>query len=240
MKQGFTLIEVIVSLTIMAIVITVLYQAFSVSGRIWSRQEVQGNIIAREQALWNLFTGDFREIRLYTFNREKGKGGFFEGGRKTIFYVTTNGFASSFRRPGGLFFCCFYIRPDAEGNYSAYLYKTPYPETFLFKAFDDFQQLPSGQKVDYLPGDEVLEKSVLIIDGLLDASFSYGKEQFISLPEHGKPGLIAADDYTLPQTVWGGGHLPDRLLFSYKLGEKTRQLLIPLSAPPKAKLTRPK
>ena len=240
MKQGFTLIEVVVSLTIMAMVITVLYQAFSVSGRIWSRQQVQGDIIAREQALWNLLTGDFREICPYTFNREKGQGGFFEGGQKTIFYVTTNKFASSFRRPGGLFFCCFYIRPDAEGNYSAYLYKTPYPETRLFKAFDDFQQLPTDQKRDYVPGEEIREKSVLIIDGLVDASFSYGKEQFISLPEHGKEALIEADDYTLPITTWGGGHHPDRLLFSYRQEEKARQLLIPLYAPPKGKPWRPK
>ena len=37
-NKGFTLIEMVIAMTILALVVTVLYLAFSTAGRIWGRQ----------------------------------------------------------------------------------------------------------------------------------------------------------------------------------------------------------
>ncbi|MBN2333127.1 MAG: prepilin-type N-terminal cleavage/methylation domain-containing protein [Deltaproteobacteria bacterium] len=234
MKKGFTLIEVVLSLTIMAMVIMVLYQAFAVATRVWSRQQVKGEGVAREQMVNRLFRDDFGQLVPYTVNWSKGQGFFFAGGPRTVLYVTTNGFAAQQRQEEELYFCCCYLESEQDGSLSLHLYKSPYPETLLLETLDELNQRSPEQRAGFRPPRELREQSLLLVDGLQQAAFSYDKEQLVSdFAAQGAGDELLPADFSLADRSWSEARPPGLLLFSYQLSAKQRHLLIkPAELPP--------
>ncbi len=236
LKEGFTLIEVILSLTIMSLVIMVLYQAFAIATRVWSHQQSQGELLAREQGLNTLLRDDFARLSNYTFNSSKGRGFFFAGGQNAMFYVTTNGFGAREHHRGGLYFTCVYLADDDDEGKSFYLYKSPYPEQSLLDALEEFRQLSPEMRVSYQLPAKLKQQSTLIISALQRGSFSYDKEEFIPPGENDNAGeKMFSADYSLSEQSWSESRLPVYLLFSYQIADFPHQVLIHLTPPPAVK-----
>ncbi len=231
-SRGFTLVEVILALTVMSLVIMVLYQAFAMATRVWSRQRDQGDQMAREQRLNTLLRDDFAHLSPYTFNSDKGRGFFFAGGPAAVFYVTTNGFGAREHRRGGLYFACAYLAAADGDTREFYLYKSPIPNLQLLDALEEFRQLSPETRAAYQLPAKLKEESLLIVSGLRQGAFSYDGEKFIppvDAAEEGDEGLPA--DYVLNEDSWNEPSLPEYVLFSYRVGEQARQLLIHLTLP---------
>ncbi|MBN2706694.1 MAG: prepilin-type N-terminal cleavage/methylation domain-containing protein, partial [Deltaproteobacteria bacterium] len=165
--RGFTLIEMVMAMTILALVVAVLYLAFSSAGRIWTRQQLQSGEGEREAALVRLLSDDLENLAPYSYSWEKGQGFFFALGSRALFYATTSGFGARQRGAQGLYFACCYLEKDADGEGDAlYLIKTWGPNTWLLAALVEFSRDPAG-RLDL--DEEMRESALLVLDGLGEA-----------------------------------------------------------------------
>ncbi len=233
-RRGFTLIETVISLTIICLVVMVLYQAFALATRVWSRQRLSDQVLERELAVVSLVQGDLDHLGRYTFNGEKGRQSFFSGGERQLFYVTANAFAARRREHYGLFFACLYLQLEEDGHSSLRLYKTPFPEPELFEALRAYRQADSTQKAVYQLPETIRFHSLLLLDGLEEADFSYAGESFLKA----SPEKFTTEEIMtmlpLDQRQVDAGADPGRFLFRYRLGGETRCLLAKLNWPPAA------
>ncbi len=92
---GFTLIEVVAAMTVMALVVVVLYYSFSTALTTWQKQDADNEQAERTVAMARLLTADLRACRPYTLNWKEGKDFFFAAGESAVFYVTTSGFGAA-------------------------------------------------------------------------------------------------------------------------------------------------
>jgi len=176
--NGFTLLEVIVSMTIMALVVTVLYTAFSTGIRVWEDQDTKTAAIQERFIVTRLLARDFEQLRPYVFSWEKGKDFFFAGDRNILFYATTSGLAAMDRDKGALFFACAFLeRNEDNGTLDLKLFKSPYPTEYLAQALHDFLMEAEGEDggedeetIFTLP-EELKKKSFVLLGGLDSAGF---------------------------------------------------------------------
>jgi len=229
-QAGFTLIEMIIAMTILALVVTVLYLAFSTAGRIWSKQQVKGGRGEHEAALIRLLHDDLHNLVPYSFSWEKGQGFFFALGPKTIFYATTSGYGARQRQPEGLYFACCYLKEStAQEGFALYLVKERGPKKFLVEALWEFIQNPDQ---GLALSSEISDASLLVLDGLKEAEFVIVADpEKLNLPE----GEIASG-----ALVEKGGtrnfnpkNLPGSILFHYEnTNARKRFFLLELEPPP--------
>lgn len=244
-RAGFTLIEVVVALTVMALVITTLYVGFSTALSVWSKQEGRGREARREALTMRLFGMDMLKAAPYTQRWQQGTTHVFQGGPRTLFYVTRNGFGASDRGPGGLYFSCFFLLPAAQaGNLppglkeeeatgeTLQLVKVGYPAEWFMGEASAFATMSQESRAQYTPGEEFLDHAVFLLGGLTDASLSYDGEEELTLElartltedlasEEG--GL---EPPALPEDFWSMEELPTRILLSYVRDGKRRQSLV--------------
>ena len=229
-RAGFTLIEMVIAMTILALVVMVLYLAFSSAGRIWTRQQVKGGLGEHEAALSRLLNDDLQNLVPYSFSWEKGEGFFFAIGPSTLFYTTTSGYGARQRSTEGLYFACIYLQESVEKEGLAlYMAKEMGPKNFLVEGLWDFKEAPEKS----LAVDETLrEASLIILDGLRDASFDIvGDPEKLNLPE-GKIDENALVESGVTRN-WSLKTLPENLLFRYSNADGVkRNLLLPLEPPP--------
>jgi len=229
-NTGFTLIEMIIAMTILALVVTVLYLAFSSAGRIWSKQQVKGGQGEHEVALTRLLHDDLQHLLPYSFSWEKGEGFFFALGPRVLFYATASGYGARQRRAEGLYFACCYLKDseDQEGQ-SLYLVKELGPKKFLVEALWDFIRNPEKELA---LGSEMSEASLLVVDGLSEVSFAVVADpEKLNLPE----GEIAAGALVEGDNIrnYSRKNLPRNILFRYRnTTGKQRNLLLNLEPPP--------
>ena len=229
-KGGFTLIEMVIAMTILALVVTVLYLAFSTAGRIWSRQQIKSGRGEHEAALARLLSDDLQNLVPYSFSWERGQGFFFALGPRALFYATTSGYGARQRSAEGLYFACCYLQESEEKEgFALYLAKEMGPKNFLIEALWDFIQGPEKSLVV----NEVLsEASLLILDGLTEASFAVvGDPEKLNLPEGEiEEGALLERGVT---RNWSRKTLPENILFRYENSDSVkRNLLLALEPPP--------
>ena len=229
-NAGFTLIEMIIAMTILALVVTVLYLAFSSAGRIWSKQQVKGGQSEHEVALTRLLHDDLQHFVPYSFSWEKGEGFFFALGPRVIFYATTSGYGARQRRAEGLYFACCYLKDseDQEGQ-SLYIIKEMGPKKILVEALWDFIKNPEKELA---VSSEMSEAALLVVDGLSEASFAVVADpEELNLPE----GEIATGALVEGDNIrnYSRKNLPRNILFRYhNTTGKQRNLLLNLEPPP--------
>ncbi|MCD6533820.1 MAG: prepilin-type N-terminal cleavage/methylation domain-containing protein [Deltaproteobacteria bacterium] len=227
---GFTLIEMVIAMTILALVVTVLYLAFSTAGRIWSRQQIKGGRGEHEAALARLLSDDLQNLVPYSFSWERGQGFFFALGPKALFYATTSGYGARQRSAEGLYFACCYLQESQEEEgFALYLAKEMGPKNFLVEALSDFTKAPEKNMV---VNEALREASLLILDGLTEASFAVvGDPEKLNLPE-GDIDESALIERGVTRN-WSRKTLPENILFRYgdSVGGK-RNLLLALEPPP--------
>ena len=220
----------IIAMTILALVVTVLYLAFSSAGRIWSKQQIKGGLGEREAALTRLLHDDLQHLVPYSFNWEKGAGFFFALGPRALFYATTSGYGARQRRAEGLYFVCCYLKnsEEKEGQ-SLYLAKEMGPKKFLVEALWDFMQNPEKE---LNVSEKLSEASLQVVDGLREASFAVVTDpEKLNLPEAeiGEGALLEGENIR----SFKRKSLPGNILFRYRnaVGDQ-RNLLLTLEPPP--------
>ena len=229
-KGGFTLIEMVIAMTILALVVMVLYLAFSSAGQIWSRQQVKGGLGEHEAALARLLNDDLQNLVPYSFSWEKGQGFFFAVGPKALFYATTSGYGARQRSPEGLYFACLYLQESQEREgFTLFLAKEMGPKNFLVETLWDFMK---GPEKSLLLNESLREASLPILDGLKNAVFDIvGDPEKLNLPE-GEIDESALVENGMTRN-WSLKSLPENLLFRYdNVNGIKRTLLLALEPPP--------
>ncbi|MGM0760868.1 MAG: PulJ/GspJ family protein [Thermodesulfobacteriota bacterium] len=235
-KAGFTLLEMIISLTVMSLVVLTLYMAFSLGVDVWKKmEEDQKSKTQRKAIALRLLQNDFRSLCLYTFNSEKGEFLFFAGGPQCVFYVTTNGLGAAHRLDKALFFACLYVHtaPNGQGN-SLYVYKSGVPGPELLRALRDFQAGTEIERSSYVPPAFILQESVQVINNVHDAQFGYQRQAYplfsgVKTEVQEVQSQQKDEGKVLAKTHWVDSELPAQI--SFRAGGELGDFLVctPLS-----------
>jgi len=219
-RAGFTLLEMIISLTVLSLVVLTVYMAFSLGVDVWRRMEEGEKSAAHRKAIaLRLLQGDFGNLRPYTWSRDKGKSLFFAGGPKSVFYVTTNGLGAANRRGKALFFACLYVHAPAPGQgNSLYVYKSPLPEPDLLEVLRDFRAKGELQRANFVPPAFMRQDSIRVVDQVQDAQFSYQKQTYpvfsgAKTEVQGEQGQKRDAGRILARSQWVDNELPGQISF---------------------------
>ncbi len=211
--QGFTLLELIVSMTIISMVVVVLYFAFSTGVRSWDSDVIHGESEIRLEAILRLFEDDLQNTVQYNMNWERGPLSLFAGGPGSVFYVTGNGTGAFSGAGAGLFFSILYVDDCPETSEDClFLYKSPRPSPEYIRAVDEFRGSSEFQRERFAPGTEIAEKSLLILTGIENMNISYSDEKFVPFAgiEHDYQDSFSRDEDLLPEEHWIREELPGR------------------------------
>lgn len=220
---GFTLLETVISLTILALLMLVLYLAFSTASSVWGRVDDGGSRGQRQETVTRLLAEDFRALRPYSLGWERGQDFAFAGAARTVFYVTTGGLGAVDRASHGLFFACLFLAPADDGTLALRLYKSPYPDQAYFEALHDFATSVGNARADWLPPETMAEGSTTLLEGLGEAAFTFAAGP-ASLPAEDEASPFARRR-PLPEKDWGKPSLPATAQLEYSLAGKTYRAL---------------
>jgi prepilin-type N-terminal cleavage/methylation domain-containing protein len=218
---GFTLMELMVSMTIISMVVVVLYFAFSIGSRSWDKDDLRTGREVRLEAVLRLIQDDLLNAVPYEMNWEKGTISLFAGGPGSLFYVTGNGAGAVSGAGAGLFFTFLYVDECPETTEDClFLYKTSRPSPEFVSSVDQFTSGSEFQRLHFSPGTEIANKSILIQDSLNDLNISYSSEAFIPFAGsgHEAPETYTLSNDVLPEDQWTAEKLPGqvRLVFSFE------------------------
>ncbi|MFO7803236.1 MAG: prepilin-type N-terminal cleavage/methylation domain-containing protein [Desulfovermiculus sp.] len=177
--SGFTLLEMIISLTILSLVVLTVYVAFSLGVDVWKGMDKEKSAAERKAMTLRLLQEDLARIRPYTWNSEKGDVLFFAGGPTSVFYVTTHGLGAKNRSGKALFFTCLYVHsaPEGEGN-SLYVYKSGLPKPEIMEAVRDFRAGTEMERTNYVPPGFITEEGVPVLHNVQGAQFGYQEQAY--------------------------------------------------------------
>ncbi len=178
-SSGFTLLELVISMTIVSMVVVVLYFAFSTGSRVWDRDLEQEDEQSRLEAVLRLINNDMSRMVPYDMNHEGKVLSLPAGGSSSFFYVTGNGTGSMAGTGAGLYFSVLFV-DECEGDTEQclYLYKSPRPEEKLVDEAKKFRNAGERQRELFGPGTEIAENSILLVPGVEDFLISYSSEEF--------------------------------------------------------------
>ena len=221
---GFSLIEVIIAMTIMAMIALMLYWSFAMGARVWETQDLKTSTVQRQEALLRLLDGDFARISPYSLRWERGTTDFFAAGPTALFYVTRNGFASMHRDGKALFFTCLFIRESEDGMELA-VYKSSVPAPELVEELHAFQTMSEFARAGYVPGAFILESAAVMLGGLDQAAFSYVPDPIE--PFAGPSHPSSAETHRVePLEEWAQPGLPGQVLLRYVLQDLETNLIV--------------
>ncbi len=222
--SGFTLLEMLISLTMLSLVVLTVYMTFSLGVDVWQRMEEEESAERRQALAVRLLQEDFAQIRPYTWAGDEGQVRFFAGGPQSVFYVTTNGLGSRERQGKALFFTCLFVRSEDEAL-ALHIYKTALPRPDLLEAVQDFRASGDTQRENYEPPSFVRENSVLVLSNLQEAGFAYQDQAYpvfsgVKVDIEGDWSQ-EMDSQVLAETEWVGDNLPGQISFQAQgpLGE---------------------
>jgi hypothetical protein len=224
-------------MTIMALVVTVLYSAFSTGVRVWTDQDNAMAVVQERFIVSRQLGRDFERLRPYNFSWEKGEDFFFAGDRSTLFYATANGFAAQDRDKGEIFFACAFLERDEENaTLDLRIFKTAYPKRFLIQALEDFQVRAEEQDND--PGftvpEDIRKQSIVLLHGLDEAGFVINFPDRVLLEEENATRTL--DDVEqenatriqeledLEDDPWKRGELPASIQLTFTQKEKSQTI----------------
>lgn len=229
--SGFTLLELIISMTIISMLVMVLYFSFSVGSRAWNDDSSEEDHTARLEAVLRLLDRDLSGTVPYNMNWEKGSISLFAGGPNSLFYVTKNG-TGSFAGPGsGLYFSLIFIDHCPENSDKClYLYKSPRPGPDFVDAVDRFRAAGETGRRNFHPGDDISRNSMAILAGLEDLSLSYSQKEFLPFADSGREAMKDpfAREGELAEKDWLSNDLPGQARASFTLHDREYAVQVPV------------
>lgn len=229
--SGFTLLELIISMTIISMVVLVLYYSFSVGSRVWEGNARKTDQPSRLEAALRLFNNDMTQAVPYNMNWEKGNISLFSGGPNAMFYVTGNG-TGSFSGPGaGLYFSLMFVDHCPDNNKKClYLYKTPRPESEFIREVDRFRSAGEFGRENFIPESKIADKSIPVLTQLESLEISYSHEDFKPFEGSGREVMSqkAAEEESLAEDHWQLNELPGQAKISFVLDDREYSIQVPV------------
>lgn len=214
---GFTLLELIISLTITTLVVLVIYSAFSMGVRVWERQGEGNEELRREEVMLRLLDWDIAQLSAYSTVWEARPVSFFAGGSRTLFYVTRHGFGALDRLDKALFFTCLFVDKGDNDSLGLFLYKVPVPGSDLLREVRGFLAMNTSMRGSFTPPEFIRDQAVLIADGFNILEFSYFAETFTPFagqdPDAANQSMRSLDDDG--QDEWIEDDMPGQIQVRY-------------------------
>ena len=121
-KKGFTLIELIVSFSILALIIIIVLGALRLGYRFWDRGEEVALEAQEQRMVWSSLRNQIFSIYPYHVRKENKKFLLFDGERDKVAFVSL--FSYYLQDKGGLRYCRYKIEEDERAD------------SFLLKVFE--------------------------------------------------------------------------------------------------------
>lgn len=224
--SGFTLLEMIISLTILSLVVLTVYVAFSLGVDVWQGMDKEKSAAERKAITLRLLQEDWARIKPYTWHSEKGDVLFFAGGPRSVFYVTTHGLGAKNRSGKALFFTCLYVHsaPEGEGN-SLYMYKSGLPGPEVLEAVREFRTGSDMERANFVPPNFITEESVPVLHNVQDAQFEYQEQAYpifsqVKAQVEGEWDQNRDTGDILADTEWVKDEVPGQISFTTEDPEK--------------------
>jgi len=155
---GFTLIEVIVAMTILGFILVIIYQVFRLSLFSWEKGESAAEEYQKIRIVSQLLSQQVKSTFPYEIKTQKAESNYlaFEGKKQSLRFVSA--FPAKSRRPEGLVFAVYDYKEGGRGQGSLVLYE----QRVLNKDFFE----------------ETLKKDtgVTLLEGLSELRFEYYRE----------------------------------------------------------------
>ena len=220
---GFTLLEMIISLTILSLVLLTVYMAFSMGVDVWERMDQETSPEHRRAITLRLLQEDLASIRPYTWHGEDGDFSFFSGGPQTVFYVTTNALGAAKMQGKALFFTCLFMHASSEHGRSLYIYKTGLPHPEILEEVREFRAGGDTHRKQYALPSSLREESILLLEDLEEAEFAYQGQAYPPFSgakaDVESNGQRAGQDIGLAKAEWVENSLPGQVLVRLQKGE---------------------
>ncbi len=232
-NSGFTLLELIISMTIISMVVLVLYFAFSIGARSWNDDSLRAEKDIRLEAVLRLVEDDLQNVVPYDMNWERGRLSVFTGGPGTVFYVTGNGTGAFAGAGAGLFFSILYVDTCPETTEDCLLlYKSSRPSPEFVRAVYNFKSSSEIQREHFAPGMEIANKSLLILEGVEGFNISYSMEKFIPFAGagHEAPESRMSRDGALPDKFWVAQETPGQVRVAFGFEDRDFVVYVPVGS----------
>ena len=156
--RGFTLIEVIVTMTILGFILVIIYQVFRLGLSSWEKGESAAEEYQKTRIVSQLLSQQVKSAFPYEIKTQKAEGNYlaFEGKKQSLKFVSA--FPAKSKRPEGLVFAVYYFKEGGRGEGSLILYE----QRVLNKDFFE----------EALKKDE----GVSLLEGLSELRFEYYRE----------------------------------------------------------------
>ena len=151
-NKGFTLLELLVSMTILSIVAVLILQALRISNQAWEKGESSINHTQRSRITLDTVFKQLSSAYLFTVKDKIENKDFlvFEGNSDSIKFVTTRPIGHNSR--GGLFFVSYSIDKDLSTGYKTLIaYQRP---VFLINDFEGDELMNEGNLITLIPDIE--------------------------------------------------------------------------------------
>ena len=157
--QGFTLLEVIVTMTILGIILLIISGAFRLGLSAWDRGEQTREEYQRQRTATQLITRQIKSMVPYKIKTQKAEGDYlaFEGKTTSLKFVSTLSLKAA--RPNGFVF-------------AVYEYKEGGPEGGRLVAYEK-----RVVNKDFFEEGPKEEEGVTVLEGLSDVQFEYFREE---------------------------------------------------------------
>lgn len=222
-SQGFTLLELIVALSMVSMVVLILYYALSMGISAWESSHERQQQAQDRLALLNLLHKDLQRIVPYSLLMQEGELLLFAGGPSSMFYVTKNSHGSAGGARAGLYFALLHLETCSSGQGDClYLSKESVPSPEFVRELQRFQGLGESRREGFRPRQDILQASTLIQEGLSQAEFSYSAKDYIPFAGlQGQAGQKQGEQLKLlPEQHWLRRELPARIRLVFELQDR--------------------
>ncbi len=159
LSAGFTLLEVIVTMTILGLILIIVFGAFRVGLSTWDRGERTREDYQRQRTATQLITRQIKSMVPYKIKTEKAEGDYlaFDGKARSLKFVSTLSLKAA--RPNGFVFAIYeYKEGGSEGGRFV-----AYEKRVVNKDF--FEEGPKE------------EEGITVLEGISDVRFEYFREE---------------------------------------------------------------
>ncbi len=184
-RQGFTLIEVTITLTILGFIILIIFGAFRMGVSAWEKGDSLKDEYQRVRIASQLISRQLKSIVPYRVKTKKAEGDYvaFEGKSRTVRFVST--VSSRTRRPEGFVYAIYEFKQEGKDEGHLILYE----QRALNK--DLFDEHPKE------------DEGVSLCEGISKVSFEYYREENVEKNQSG--GWVdewnAKEEKELPRAI---------------------------------------
>jgi prepilin-type N-terminal cleavage/methylation domain-containing protein len=184
-SQGFTLIEVTITLTILGFIVLIVFGAFRMGASAWEKGDSLKNEYEKVRIASQLISRQFKSVVPYRVKTQKAEGDYvaFEGKSQTVRFVSA--VSAKARRPEGFVYAIYEFKQEGRDEGHLILYE----QRALNK--DLFEEHPKE------------EDGVSLCEGISKVKFEYYREENVEKNQQG--GWVeewnAKEEKELPRAI---------------------------------------